>query len=1353
MYRGIWILLLCSATALAQHSDPTPPTGFPNVARTPGQLIAGLIAPTQGRTALLAYHNGVLFSVPEAPSSNPGSDLQVRTWNIRDETNLANPVELQQWGVTWMPIEAHGYFKNGDYLSIGDNRDFDPDLPPWAFAASGSGVIRQSNPEFVCAGVRGCVFAPWILPSSFWSYTPPSGNARIAFGNWNNTLAEWDHLGQTGVLGHPFLLGNIVIYASDQSRTGIAAYDVSDPTNPLLLDVLTNGGPGGYWAELWGGGDKLYVVFPYRNNGNGMRVADITDPTDMRFVGDISLNGDEAMYAQFQDEYAFIGSHKIDMRSLQSVQFFDPDTAWSNSYGSGTRISTSQFALPLGNLLVTGGAAPDHGMAIWAHQAEADTRAPTVAFHIPRAGQSNWPSNRLPVTLLIHETLESPTIINGDTFIVRPVGGAAVAGQITFSFDDILTFTPATPWQPDTTYEVFIPGGGIKDAAGNGIEEYSFSFTTGTTVVGNTAPMVDAVNASLYPVAPGQSVTLTALATDAQSQAMEYRFDFGDGSPKTAWGGSNSIAHSYPEQGHYRVVAQVRDTLFATASASTTLTVTTASSALATQSTQLLCESPTRRVYSVNPDSNTLTAVNADTLGVEFEVAVCADPRSVALAGSELWIACHDDDALEVRDAANGSLIERIATAHGSAPIATAAAPDGSSVYATLHGSGMLLRYQADTRQLSGTLALGPTARALAVSADGSRIYVSRFLSTTQHAEIWEVNNGGAMSLQRTLRVRRFGGEENADGTGSGRGIANQLRSLLLSRDGQSLWFTANKANTQRGTTFFNDLDQDNTLRNIVVQLSLSDGSVLRQVDIDNSDSASAVSASPLGDYLLVALQGNNEVAVFDALSVSGSAGTGGMVTRLQAGLAPQGVCTDALSGRSYAQNFMDRSLSAIDSAPLFETGNISLSATLLPIATETLTPEVLLGKQIFYNAADTRMSAEGYIACASCHLDGGHDGRTWDFSGRGEGLRNTTSLRGRAGMSHGNVHWSANFDEIQDFEHDIRGPFGGSGFMSEAQFNASNTPLGPPKAGRSATLDALAAYVASLGTSDLPRSPYRQADGTMTAQGDTGEGIFVTQGCSSCHAGARYTDSPLGSTNLRNVGTLRTSSGNRLGGPLSGIDTPTLLGLWNTAPYFHDGSAPTLADVFAVAGGPVLQAESGLISGGASLTGSGVWTYTDDSFKGRAGVHFTSAGHRLSFANVDGGAGGLGAVELRYSAGYQALQPFVISVNGVNYPVQLPNTGNNPGWLSTQWRIIRFENIAFAPGNNTVSIQANGNLSTTIDEVQITRPAETALADPHRRVLALSSADRDALMAFLLQIDGSIDEPLPDPLFEDGFE
>jgi hypothetical protein len=226
-------------------------------------------------------------------------------------------------------------------------------------------------------------------------------------------------------------------------------------------------------------------------------------------------------------------------------------------------------------------------------------------------------------------------------------------------------------------------------------------------------------------------------------------------------------------------------------------------------------------------------------------------------------------------------------------------------------------------------------------------------------------------------------------------------------------------------------------------------------------------------------------------------------------------------------------------------------------VEVEKLPADVLIGKQLFYDAKDDRLARDGYLSCATCHMDGGHDGRTWDFTGLGEGLRNTPSLRGH-GVGHGALNWAGRFDEVQDFEGQIRALAGGSGLLSDAQFNAGSRrlPLGDKKAGLSAELDALAAYVASLDKSDA--SPLRNADGNLTSAAQAGKAVFASD-CASCHAGSEFSDSALNA--LRHVGTIKPSSGRRLGGNLGGIDTPTLRGVWNTAPYLHDGSAATIED------------------------------------------------------------------------------------------------------------------------------------------------------------------------------------------------
>lgn len=1318
-------LTLRSATA-QPFPDVTP--GFPNVPQTAGQPLSGLIAPEQGRTAILAYHNGILFSVPEVPSSQPGADFQVRTWSLSDPTQ---PQLLTIEGQTPMPINAHGYLKSGDYLVLGSNW---PPGSEWSFQATAPLTVeRGPYPDLMCAGVRGCLFDPWFVTDTYWSYGEVEGDATLSLRGAQ--LASWDHLGTTGVIGHPFLVGDLLIFASDQSRTGVATYDVSDPTNPVLLDVLTEGGAGGYWPELWGGDGKLYVVFPYRSGGNGMRVVDATDPTDLRFVADVSLPGAQAMYAQFQDEYAFIGDHKVDMRTFQSVLNFNSATVERPGEPGVYGMDISQFALPIGNLLIGGGVGVNEGMSVWAHQSAPDTRGPSVGFHIPQAGRSGYPVGA-PITLLIHETLETPTIVNGLTFIVRPLGGSAIDGKLTFAFDDILTFTPDLPLDADTTYEVVLPAGGIKDAAGNGIDAFSFTFSTGVAVGGNQPPVITSFAPSTWPVAPNASITLAASADDPESAPLEYRFDLGDGSPRTAWTSSTSALASYASVGHYQAVVQVRDPEGAIASRTAVVTVTSAPPAeLPTRSSPIACDDATRRVFAVNPDNDTVAALDADGLGVVWERPVCSDPRQVAVSASgELWVTCHDEDAVSVLSP-SGDVLLQLATGYGSAPFGVATTPDGAQAFVSLFGSGELARFDTATRAETGRVTLGPRPRALAISSDGAAVYVSRFLSPRDWAEVWEVD--AATLTFDVLELRKIGGDLHHDGTAEGRGTPNQLAGLALSPDGGSLWIAATKPNVERGLLIGPDLDQDNTVRNIVLQYDLAAGDVARSIDIDNSDSASAIAFSSLGDYLLVTLQGNNQVLVLDALAIEGAEGLGSLVTRLGASFAPTGVCVDPTTNRTFSKNFMARSVTALETDGLFRHGTIAVSSSEVVTAKrESLAAEVLLGKRVFYDAGDLRMSAEGYMSCATCHLDGGHDGRTWDFTGRGEGLRNTTALAGRQGTAHGNVHWTGNFDEIQDFENDIRGAFGGAGFLSDVDFAATSAPLGPSKIGLSEELDALAAYVTSLGRASLPRSPHREPNGENTPGALNGAAVFSAQGCPRCHAGGTMTDSLVGSGNGHDVGTLRTTSGGRLGGPLGGIDTPTLLGLWDTAPYLHDGSATTLEEVFTTAGGQVIAGETGSVAGGAYIVTQYTEINNDDTVRGRSYARLSSTDSSVAFDGVDGGSGGIGEIELRYSGG---VQDVLVLVNGMGTLITLAETFNFPGWRQTNWATARIPGLVFAPGAaNTVEIIAKSPYPNVgIDEILISTPDDLAAAAPHRIVNDLTTGERSDLLAYLRELDG----------------
>jgi cytochrome c peroxidase len=203
-------------------------------------------------------------------------------------------------------------------------------------------------------------------------------------------------------------------------------------------------------------------------------------------------------------------------------------------------------------------------------------------------------------------------------------------------------------------------------------------------------------------------------------------------------------------------------------------------------------------------------------------------------------------------------------------------------------------------------------------------------------------------------------------------------------------------------------------------------------------------------------------------------------------------------------------------------------------------------------------MSADNWLSCATCHLDGGADARTW--AGFPDGPRNTPVLFGAAGTLP--LHWNGDLDELQDVEHTIRDIQGGAGLVE----GAAHPTLGPGNAGRSAALDALAAYLATL---TPPPSPYTVDAETLAR----GERAFRRWGCAVCHTGPGFTDLQAHTSGIGDAALER-----RQAGPLPRFDTPALLGAWAAAPYFHDGSAATLRDTFFSAGfhnmGPAMNAQ-----------------------------------------------------------------------------------------------------------------------------------------------------------------------------------
>ncbi|MCA9691048.1 MAG: hypothetical protein KC636_15690, partial [Myxococcales bacterium] len=571
--------------------------------------------------------------------------------------------------------------------------------------------------------------------------------------------------------------------------------------------------------------------------------------------------------------------------------------------------------------------------------------------------------------------------------------------------------------------------------------------------------------------------------------ASEYQWYLDDGTPQPDPSAAPTAAVTYAAPGRYKPILTVYDGMGGKLSASVTITVTHPPTWSPRQSSTVawLGEG---RVAVVSPDSDEVMIAGGDARGyaVLGRLPTAAGPSTLApVDGGWIAIAARDAAAIELLlpDPSGAAIAQQhlVALPRGARPRGVVAA--GGTIYATLQGTGQLAEI-AFTGDGPPTLVdlhdVIADARGVAILPDG-QVAVTRWRS-----DISEEGGEGEVVITGAGEVAIFDPRsaqlstwtlqldpQNSSDTEIG-GVPSYLDQIAVSPIGDLAALPSLQANVGEGA-FKNGkpLQHDTTLRAISSFIELPSG--VERFDLrhqfDNRGLASAAAFSTRGDYLYVATRGSRSIERLDILE---DAQAGSVV---DIGYAPQGLAVSDDDRLVFVDVSLSRELVVLD-VSTFDTPIDAVARLQIP-SSEPLAPTLLRGKQLFNDSLDPRLSKDGYMACAHCHLEGDADHLVWDFTDRGEGLRSTISMLGRAGAGDGPIHWSANFDEIQDFENDIRGPFGGFGLLDDADWESGThaQTLGDPKAGLSDDLDALAAYVTSLAKE--PDSPHRQPDGALT--------------------------------------------------------------------------------------------------------------------------------------------------------------------------------------------------------------------------------------------------------------------------------
>ncbi|MBI5610864.1 MAG: c-type cytochrome [Deltaproteobacteria bacterium] len=232
-----------------------------------------------------------------------------------------------------------------------------------------------------------------------------------------------------------------------------------------------------------------------------------------------------------------------------------------------------------------------------------------------------------------------------------------------------------------------------------------------------------------------------------------------------------------------------------------------------------------------------------------------------------------------------------------------------------------------------------------------------------------------------------------------------------------------------------------------------------------------------------------------------------------------------------------------VDLQPLLNNANHTLTVlqakrVSAPYGVDPLPEAARLGRAVFFDSENPRLSQAGQFACATCHLDGEDDQQVWFVA---DGPRQTPALGGRLAGT---------------------GPFNWKGTHMQLQSNMEETVKRMHGTGLTkAELVSLEQFL--LVGLPTPPNPNRQPGGLTEAQ-TRGKAIFEgpKAACAVCHTAGGGSDGELHDVGVATVEEVLFSAVKAENVAPTGFNTPSLAGVYRSAPYFHNGSALTLREV-----------------------------------------------------------------------------------------------------------------------------------------------------------------------------------------------
>jgi YVTN family beta-propeller protein len=579
-------------------------------------------------------------------------------------------------------------------------------------------------------------------------------------------------------------------------------------------------------------------------------------------------------------------------------------------------------------------------------------------------------------------------------------------------------------------------------------------------------------------------------------------------------------------------------------------------------------------LWVANPEADSVSLIDTAARALVAEIALAPSPvrdaagrfdpavrpRSVAVdrMARKVYVAGESANRVYVIDADTRTVTSSIAV--DAAPVSLLVSQDGERVYVVCHEGGTVVAIDTRTATVSARLTVGEHPWGASISGGDARwLYVSHFL----------VEPGISVIDRETFTVRNVVPLAVEPPKAAGKQVPNgEPRGLygVVPRPGNGeLWVPHLLLATQTAQP---ELDFESTVFPTVSTLNAgatAEGKRLlfqplapagqKGSFIDSVSGPRAIAFTADGKLALVLMGQSEDVMVFDA-----AAGFEVQLVRPLPSAFLEGIVVDGDRAYVDGRNTHDVTVLKIDAsnagAPVKVDG-----APIERLVRDPMPAELRLGQRLFYsaNSAAFPITRNFWVACSSCHLEGGTDAVTWRFE---SGPRDTPSNAGGM-LGTGFMFRQGLRNTVAQYDETINVEQGGLYHRTDPQQRIE--------------LDALAAFVNSA--IPLPQNPHRRGDGTLSEEQARGKQHFDAA-CASCHSGPWLTDSGAGNPTLDLAGPIALHDVGTcvVGGAFpdkprpdaEGIkmhtacdfDTPTLRGIFATPPYFHDGSARTLRDV-----------------------------------------------------------------------------------------------------------------------------------------------------------------------------------------------